>query len=42
MLVLKLYGGEALHIGDNIKVVMDRCVNDGNATRLQIEAPPRK
>ena len=39
MLVLTLYDGEAVHIGDDIKLVMDRCVDDGEATRLGIEAP---
>lgn len=39
MLVLTLHDGEAVHIGDDIKVVMDRCIDDGNATRLQIDAP---
>ena len=39
MLVLTLYDGETVHIGDDIKVVMDRCIDDGDATRLQIDAP---
>ena len=39
MLVLTLYDGEAVHIGDEIKIVMDRCIDDGNSTRLAIEAP---
>jgi len=39
MLVLTLYDGEAVHIGDDIKIVMDRCIDDGNSTRLAIEAP---
>lgn len=39
MLVLTLYDGEAVHIGDGIKIVMDRCIDDGNSTRLVIEAP---
>jgi len=40
MLVLTLYDGEAVHIGDEIKIVMDRCIDDGNFTRLVIDAPP--
>ena len=39
MLVLTLYDGEAVHIGDDIRIVMDRCIDDGNSTRLAIEAP---
>ena len=39
MLVLTLYDGEAVHIGDDIKIVMDRCIDDGSSTRLGIEAP---
>ena len=39
MLVITLYDGEAVHIGDDIKIVMDRCIDDGNSTRLAIEAP---
>jgi len=39
MLVLTLYDGEAVHIGEDIKIVMDRCIDDGNSTRLAIEAP---
>ena len=29
MLVLTLYDGEAVRIGDDIKIVMDRCIDDG-------------
>lgn len=36
---LSLYDGEAVHIGDDIKIVMDRCIDDGSSTRLGIEAP---
>jgi len=39
MLALTLYDGEAIHIGDDIKIVMDRCIDDGNTTRLAIDAP---
>ena len=39
MLVLTLYDGEAVHIGDDIRIVMDRCIDDGNSTRLAIDAP---
>ena len=39
MLVVTLYDGEYVKIGDNIKVVIDRCIDDGNSTRLGIEAP---
>lgn len=39
MLVLTLYNGEAVHIGNDIKIVMDRCIDDGNSTRLGIEPP---
>ena len=39
MLVLTLYDGEAVHIGDDIKIVMDRCVDDGSFTRLAVDAP---
>jgi len=39
MLVLTLEDGEAVHIGDDIKLVIDRCIDDGNSTRLGIEAP---
>ncbi|NVK01030.1 MAG: carbon storage regulator [Oceanospirillaceae bacterium] len=39
MLVLTLYDGETVHIGDDIKIVMDRCVDDGNSTRMAIDAP---
>lgn len=38
MLVLSLYDGEKIHIGDDIEVVIDRCVDDGNCTRLGIVA----
>jgi len=39
MLVLNLYDLERLHIGDNNTLTIDRCVDDGNATRIGIEAP---
>ena len=39
MLVLTLYDGQSVHIGDDIKIEMDRCIDDGNSTRLRIEAP---
>jgi len=39
MLVRTLYDGEAVHIGDDIRIVMDRCIDDGNSTRLAIDAP---
>jgi len=39
MLVLTLRDGEAVHIGDDVKIVMDRCIDDGYSTRLGIEAP---
>lgn len=39
MLVLKLYDGEKLHIGDDVVIEMDRCVDDGQQTKLRIEAP---
>ncbi|EOW2757847.1 Carbon storage regulator [Klebsiella pneumoniae] len=34
-----LFDGESLYIGDSIKIIIDRCVNDGNKTRLGIDAP---
>ena len=39
MLVLTLYDGQSVRIGDEIKIEMDRCIDDGNSTRLRIEAP---
>ena len=39
MLVLTLYDGESLHIGDEIRIEMDRCIDDGNSTKLRIDAP---
>jgi carbon storage regulator CsrA len=39
MLVLTLYDGESLHIGDEITIEMDRCIDDGNSTKLRIDAP---
>lgn len=34
-----LFDGESLYIGDSIKIIIDRCVDDGNKTRLGIYAP---
>jgi len=39
VLVLTLYDGEAVRIGDEVKIVMDRCIDDGKSTRLAIDAP---
>jgi len=39
MLILTLRDGEAVHIGDEIRIVMDRCADDGESTRIGIEAP---
>ena len=39
MLVFTLYDGEFVQIGDNIRVTIDRCVDDGSSTRLGIDAP---
>ena len=39
MLVFNLYDGQSVHIGDDIKIVIDRCVDDGASTRIGIEAP---
>ena len=39
MLVLTLCDGQSVHIGDDIKIEMDRCIDDGNSTRLRIDAP---
>jgi len=39
MLVMTLYDGEAINIGDNVKVVIDRCTDDGDTTRIGVEAP---
>ncbi|NRP10371.1 MULTISPECIES: carbon storage regulator [unclassified Marinobacterium] len=39
MLVLTLHDGQSVRIGDEIKIEMDRCIDDGNSTRLRIEAP---
>ena len=32
MLVLTLYDGQSVYIGDDIKVEMERCIDDGNST----------
>ena len=37
--ILDLYDGDVIYIGDNVKLVIDRCVDDGKTTRLGIEAP---
>lgn len=39
MLVLTLKDGESVYIGDDIRIEMDRCIDDGKSTRLRIEAP---
>jgi len=36
---MTLYDGDKLHIGDDIEIVIDRCIDDGNTTRLRIDAP---
>ncbi|WP_281175804.1 carbon storage regulator [Marinomonas fungiae] len=36
---MTLFDGESLYIGDSIKIIIDRCVDDGNKTRLGIDAP---
>ena len=37
--ILDLYDGDVIYIGDNVKLVIDRCVDDGTSTRLGIDAP---
>ena len=39
MLVVTLYDGEFVTIGDDVKVYIESCIDDGNQTRLGIEAP---
>ena len=39
MEILDIYDGDVIYIGDNVKLVIDRCVDDGKTTRLGIEAP---
>ena len=39
MLVITLKDGESVYIGDDIRIEMDRCIDDGRSTRLRIEAP---
>lgn len=34
-----LKDGESVRIGDNIRIEMDRCIDDGRSTLLRIEAP---
>ena len=39
MLVITLKDGESVYIGDDIRIEMDRCIDDGKSTRLRIDAP---
>ena len=39
MEILDLYDGDVIRIGDNVKLVIDRCIDDGTSTRLGIDAP---
>ena len=37
--IYDLQDGDVIRIGDNVKLVIDRCIDDGASTRLGIEAP---
>lgn len=36
---ITLFDGELLYIDDSIKIIIDRCVDDGNKTSVGIDAP---